>query len=122
MIKVLILKISNFICRRVDKPPSKDLVRLYIRSYAIRLGQNPTSPWVVDEAQVKKNGLPGKFADFMMTSFILTPPSEVSDRDLPKNVFNNGANLDQNPMTFRKIYFPNIDKLVTVFNIQLPMF
>ena len=38
----------------------------------------------------------------------------VHNRDLPKNMFNNGVNVDQIPKTYRKIYFSNIATLMTV--------
>lgn len=53
--------------RRLDKPPSKELIRLFIRANSIRSGQNPTSPWVVDEDKVKEFSLPSKFNDFFLS-------------------------------------------------------
>ena len=71
---------SDFVCtvhvffRRTERPPSKDLVRLFIRAYAVRSGSTSTSPWVVDEPLVKKYALPSKFADFLLS------PSKVGIR------------------------------------------
>lgn len=53
--------------RRVDKPPSKELIRLFIRAYSVRSGQNPNSPWVVDEDKVKEFSLPNKINDFFLS-------------------------------------------------------
>ncbi|KAK3608522.1 hypothetical protein CHS0354_010377 [Potamilus streckersoni] len=50
-----------------EKPPSKELLRLFIRSHALRAGQNPNSPWIVDDELVKKHGLPSKFASFLLS-------------------------------------------------------
>ena len=63
---------------------------------------------------------PGRTNAFLVATY--APQVGTCSRDLPKNIFNNGENLDQNPMTCWKIYFQNIDKLVTVFNNQLHMF
>ena len=52
---------------RGDKPPSKELLRLFIRTYAIRAGQTPTSPWIVDDNQVRKLDLQSKFANFLLS-------------------------------------------------------
>ena len=52
---------------RGDKPPSKELLRLFIRTYAVRAGQTPNSPWIVDEVQSKKLDLPNKFANFLLS-------------------------------------------------------
>ena len=54
-------------CRRGDKAPSKELLRLFIRTYAIRAGQTPASPWIVDDAQVRKLDLQSKFASFLLS-------------------------------------------------------
>ncbi|XP_064601605.1 tyrosine-protein kinase BAZ1B-like [Liolophura sinensis] len=50
---------------RCDRPPSKELLRLFIRANAIRSG--PTQPWVVDDNLVKKYKLPSKFVDFLLS-------------------------------------------------------
>ncbi|XP_053384171.1 tyrosine-protein kinase BAZ1B-like isoform X2 [Mercenaria mercenaria] len=52
---------------RGDKPPSKELLRLFIRTYAVRAGHTPNSPWIVDDAQVKKLDLQSKFASFLLS-------------------------------------------------------
>ena len=53
--------------RRGDKPPSKELLRLFIRTYAIRAGQAASSPWIVDDNQVRKLDLQSKFASFLLS-------------------------------------------------------
>ena len=53
--------------RRVDKPPSKEHIRLFIRAYSVRSGQNPNSPWIVDEDKVKEFHLPSKINDFFLS-------------------------------------------------------
>lgn len=52
---------------RCEKPPSKDLVRLFIRAHAVRTGSTNSSPWVVDDHLVKRHALPSKFADFLLS-------------------------------------------------------
>ncbi|XP_060064510.1 tyrosine-protein kinase BAZ1B-like [Ylistrum balloti] len=52
---------------RQEKVPSKELLRFFIRANALRVGQNQTSPWVVDEIRVKEFGLPNKFAHFLLS-------------------------------------------------------
>ena len=57
---------------RGDKPPSKELLRLFIRTYAIRAGQTASSPWIVDDAQVRKLDLQSKFASFLLSPVKVT--------------------------------------------------
>ncbi|KAI8504967.1 Tyrosine-protein kinase baz1b [Branchiostoma belcheri] len=63
---------------RVERIPSREFVQLFIRSYAMRSGQGPNSPWVVDEECVKKYNLPSKFSDFLVSPKRVVPPSPVS--------------------------------------------
>ncbi|WAR02391.1 BAZ1B-like protein [Mya arenaria] len=66
---------------RGDKPPSKELLRLFIRTYAVRAGQTSSSPWIVDDVQVKKFDLTSKFASFLLQSIKhRTSPSKNSPR------------------------------------------
>ncbi|KAJ8299418.1 hypothetical protein KUTeg_023478 [Tegillarca granosa] len=58
---------------RNDKPPSKDLVRYFIRANALRTGA--TTPWIVEDHLVKKYSIPRKFADFL-----LSPVKRGSDK------------------------------------------
>ncbi|XP_041365624.1 tyrosine-protein kinase BAZ1B-like [Gigantopelta aegis] len=52
---------------RNEKLPSKELMRLFIRSTGIRHGVNSSSPWVVNDSYVKKYSLPSKFADLFVS-------------------------------------------------------
>ncbi|XP_078679744.1 tyrosine-protein kinase BAZ1B-like isoform X3 [Branchiostoma floridae x Branchiostoma belcheri] len=63
---------------RVERIPSREFVQLFIRSYAMRSGQGPNSPWVVDEECVKKYNLPSKFSDFLVSPKRVVPPNPVS--------------------------------------------
>uniref|UniRef100_T1J5N9 Tyrosine-protein kinase BAZ1B n=1 Tax=Strigamia maritima TaxID=126957 RepID=T1J5N9_STRMM len=45
---------------RCDRPPSKENLKLFIRSHALRHGTNSASPWIVDQKLVKKYLLPNK--------------------------------------------------------------
>ena len=56
-----------FAYRRALRPPSKELVKMFIRARAVRGGYNFNSPWVVEETLVKKYSLPSKFADFFVS-------------------------------------------------------
>lgn len=64
---------------RGDKPPSKELLRLFIRTYAVRAGQTTNSPWIVDETQVKKLDLQNKFASFLLSP-VKWRPDEIAKK------------------------------------------
>ncbi|ESO97816.1 hypothetical protein LOTGIDRAFT_228371 [Lottia gigantea] len=57
---------------RCGRPPSKDLIRLFIRAHTVRAGQSATSPWVVDDKMVHKYKLPKKFTDFLLSPAKMT--------------------------------------------------
>ena len=57
------LLLTNVYFRRTVKAPSKDMVKLFIRGFALR-HQN-ASPWVVQADMLKKYNIPNKFADFL---------------------------------------------------------
>jgi hypothetical protein len=52
---------------RCERPPNKDMLRLYIKANALRSGSQQNSPWVVDTPLVKKYSLPSRFADFFVS-------------------------------------------------------
>ena len=54
--------------RRLDKPPSKELIKTFIRSSAWRGGYQFNSPWVVNDDLVQKYSLVSKFADLFVSS------------------------------------------------------
>ncbi|CAH1232867.1 BAZ1B [Branchiostoma lanceolatum] len=58
---------------RVERIPSREFIQLFIRSYAMRSGQGPNSPWVVDEECVKSYNLPSKFSDFLVSPKRVVP-------------------------------------------------
>ncbi|ELT91900.1 hypothetical protein CAPTEDRAFT_216422 [Capitella teleta] len=51
---------------RVRKPPTVDLVKMFIRAKAVR-GGNANSRWVVEESLAKEHLLQNKFADFFVS-------------------------------------------------------
>uniref|UniRef100_A0A3Q3NMC3 Tyrosine-protein kinase BAZ1B n=1 Tax=Labrus bergylta TaxID=56723 RepID=A0A3Q3NMC3_9LABR len=51
---------------RTERPPTKEIIRYYIRHYALRLGMGESAPWVVEDELVKKFNLPSKFSDFLL--------------------------------------------------------
>uniref|UniRef100_A0A674DAN0 Tyrosine-protein kinase BAZ1B n=1 Tax=Salmo trutta TaxID=8032 RepID=A0A674DAN0_SALTR len=51
---------------RTERPPTKEIMRYFIRHYALRLGMGETAPWVVEDELVKKFNLPSKFSDFLL--------------------------------------------------------
>ncbi|XP_055996600.1 tyrosine-protein kinase BAZ1B-like isoform X2 [Ostrea edulis] len=70
--------------QRLDKPPSKELIRLFIRANSIRSGQNPTSPWVVDEDKVKEFSLPSKFNDFFLSPVKVAEVAKKAEEERAK--------------------------------------
>lgn len=70
--------------QRVDKPPSKELIRLFIRAYSVRSGQNPNSPWVVDEDKVKEFSLPNKINDFFLSPVKVTEVAKKAEEERAK--------------------------------------
>lgn len=51
---------------RTERPPTKEIMRYFIRHYAQRLGMGENAPWVVEDELVKKFNLPSKFSDFLL--------------------------------------------------------
>lgn len=51
---------------RTERPPTKEIVRYFIRHCALRLGMGESAPWVVEDELVKKFNLPSKFSDFLL--------------------------------------------------------
>lgn len=51
---------------RSERPPNKEIVRYFIRHYAVRIGMGENAPWVVEDDLVKKYALPSKFSDFLL--------------------------------------------------------
>uniref|UniRef100_A0A3Q1B576 Tyrosine-protein kinase BAZ1B n=1 Tax=Amphiprion ocellaris TaxID=80972 RepID=A0A3Q1B576_AMPOC len=62
---------------RTERPPTKEIVRYFIRHYALRLGKGESAPWVVEDELVKKFNLPSKFSDFLLDphKFLAENPS-----------------------------------------------
>lgn len=51
---------------RTERPPTKEIMRYFIRHKALRLGMGESSPWVVEDELVKKFSLPSKLSDFLL--------------------------------------------------------
>ncbi|XP_047247791.1 tyrosine-protein kinase BAZ1B isoform X2 [Girardinichthys multiradiatus] len=62
---------------RTERPPTKEIMRYFIRHYALRLGKGESAPWVVEDDLVKKYNLPSKFSDFLLDpqKFLAENPS-----------------------------------------------
>ncbi|KAI5098010.1 tyrosine-protein kinase BAZ1B [Silurus meridionalis] len=62
---------------RTERPPNKEIMRYFIRHYALRLGMGESAPWVVEDELVKKFNLPSKFSDFLLDphKFLAENPS-----------------------------------------------
>ncbi|TDH15017.1 hypothetical protein EPR50_G00026860 [Perca flavescens] len=62
---------------RTERPPTKEIIRYFIRHYALRLGMGESAPWVVEDELVKKFNLPSKFSDFLLDphKFLAENPS-----------------------------------------------
>lgn len=62
---------------RSERPPTKEIMRYFIRHYALRLGTGESAPWVVEDELVKKFNLPSKFSDFLLDphKFLAENPS-----------------------------------------------
>ncbi|TRY93838.1 hypothetical protein DNTS_023763 [Danionella cerebrum] len=64
---------------RTERPPNKEIMRYFVRHYAIRLGAGESAPWVVEDELVKKFNLPSKFSDFL-----LSPHKFLAENPAPK--------------------------------------
>lgn len=60
---------------RTERPPTKEIMRYFIRHKALRLGMGESSPWVVEEELVKKFNLPSKLSDFLLHPHKVKPRS-----------------------------------------------
>ncbi|XP_029111567.1 tyrosine-protein kinase BAZ1B isoform X2 [Scleropages formosus] len=54
---------------RTERPPNKEIMRYFIRHYALRLGVGESAPWVVEDELVKKYNLPSKYSDFLLDPY-----------------------------------------------------
>lgn len=62
---------------RTERPPTKEIMRYFIRHNSLRVGQGENAPWVVEDELVKKFSLPSKFSDFLLS------PHKVTCATLP---------------------------------------
>ncbi|KAK6190909.1 hypothetical protein SNE40_002675 [Patella caerulea] len=69
---------------RNERPPPKDLLRLFIRANTVRAGHTPTSPWVVNEAMVQKYKLPSKFADFLLSPAKMAEAAKRAEEEISR--------------------------------------
>ena len=69
---------------RDEKPPSKELLRHFIRCYSVRSGQNPTCPWVVDSSKVKEYNIVSKFADFLVSPVKMAEVAKRAEEEMSK--------------------------------------
>ncbi|XP_020564058.1 tyrosine-protein kinase BAZ1B isoform X1 [Oryzias latipes] len=67
---------------RTERPPTKEIMRYFIRHNALRLGKGESAPWVVEDELVKKFNLPSKFSDFLLDphKFLAENPSTKRKR------------------------------------------
>ncbi|XP_059141416.1 tyrosine-protein kinase BAZ1B-like isoform X2 [Physella acuta] len=77
--------------QRVEKAPSKDLLRLFIRVSALRSGTTATSPWVVNADLVKQYKLVSKFADFFLSPVKMSEALKKAEENGNKRKLSNGA-------------------------------
>lgn len=64
---------------RTERPPTKEIMRYFIRHKALRLGMGESSPWVVEDELVKKFNLPSKLSDFLLHPHKVQRCSPVSN-------------------------------------------
>uniref|UniRef100_A0A8D3BE08 Tyrosine-protein kinase BAZ1B n=1 Tax=Scophthalmus maximus TaxID=52904 RepID=A0A8D3BE08_SCOMX len=67
---------------RTERPPTKEIIRYFIRHYALRLGMGESAPWVVEDELVKKFNLPSKFSDFLLDPHKVTENPSAKRRSL----------------------------------------
>uniref|UniRef100_A0AAZ3QTS5 Tyrosine-protein kinase BAZ1B n=1 Tax=Oncorhynchus tshawytscha TaxID=74940 RepID=A0AAZ3QTS5_ONCTS len=79
---------------RTERPPTKEIMRYFIRHYALRLGMGETAPWVVEDELVKKFNLPSKFSDFLLDphKFFTENPVSAKRKSLRGNSGNEKKN------------------------------
>ena len=63
---------------RTERPPNKEILRYFIRHYALRAGTCENAPWVVEDELVKKYSLPSKFSDFLLDPHKVRIPESTS--------------------------------------------
>ncbi|XP_055899439.1 tyrosine-protein kinase BAZ1B-like [Biomphalaria glabrata] len=76
---------------RVEKAPSKDVLRHFIRVSALRSGNTATSPWVVNTDLVKQYKLVNKFADFFLSPLKMSEAIKKAEENGKKRKLSNGA-------------------------------
>ncbi|KAK2190073.1 hypothetical protein NP493_90g03009 [Ridgeia piscesae] len=71
---------------RLHRPPSKELIKLFIRAFAIRGGFQQNSPWSVQEDLVTKYSIPSKFADFLVSTSKMMEYGKKAMEEASKNL------------------------------------
>ncbi|GAB1605140.1 tyrosine-protein kinase BAZ1B-like isoform X2 [Argonauta hians] len=82
---------------RVDRPPPKELLRLFIRTHALRAGVTSSSPWVVDEAMIKKHGIQNKLAHVFLSPMKIQDPAMVGCATKKRKLSANSSNSAKKP-------------------------
>lgn len=77
--------------QRVERSPSKDLIRLFVRVSAIRSGTAATSPWIVNSDLVTQYRLVSKFADFFFSPMKVAEAMKKAEENGKKRKLSNGT-------------------------------
>ncbi|GFR65697.1 tyrosine-protein kinase BAZ1B-like [Elysia marginata] len=76
--------------QRIERSPSKDLLRLFVRVSAIRSGTAATSPWIVNSDLVAQYRLVSKFADFFFSPMKVAEAMKKAEENGKKRKLSNG--------------------------------
>ncbi|XP_064634719.1 tyrosine-protein kinase BAZ1B-like [Lineus longissimus] len=95
---------------RIHRPPSKDVMRLFIRANAVRFGVQSSSPWLVDEVLVKKYNIPSKFPDCQVSPQKVAELSKKAEEEVLKKRKSAGK-LSESPVKKRKLNKTSKDKV-----------
>jgi len=94
---------------RCERPPNKDMIRLYIKGNALRAGSQQNSPWVVEPPLVREYSLPGRFADFFVSPEKLKEAAKQAALDKKRKT--SSGNADQHGSKKKKTNAENTQNL-----------
>uniref|UniRef100_A0A673LH24 Tyrosine-protein kinase BAZ1B n=1 Tax=Sinocyclocheilus rhinocerous TaxID=307959 RepID=A0A673LH24_9TELE len=91
---------------RTERPPNKEIMRYFIRHYALRLGSGESAPWVVEDELVKKYNLPSKFSDFLLDphKFLAEHPSakrKINNMPLSPTLWGHMQKVNGSPLKMK---------------------
>nr|CAH8850569.1 unnamed protein product [Trichobilharzia regenti] len=100
---------------RVSRAPSKEHIRMFIRSHAMRYGPNFTGPWIVNEELLRRHKIPLKSPGFQVDKVKLKQMSKTLEEEYFIRIMNsrrqaNGEGTSEDVSTSTPLNFKRIKR------------